>query len=134
MHGTKIEAIVAGLEEHLGLVIIEHGAKYEVVKKSRTNCKHRGTDHCKDCHDPANVTCPEWRYDYSGTTAFVPNKDIKEHLVKCNRSGLVPACVNCNHGSNHVALNGCTEHEGDYCKYIKSDIKCVPIKEDKQHG
>ena len=122
MHGTKIEAIVAGLEEHLGLVIIEHGAKYEVVKKSRNNCKHRDTDHTRLCTEPCSVTCPEWRYDHGGIT---------EQLVRCNHVGEDLQCMNCYHSSPHVELNGCASAVYDYCKYIDGNIKCVPIKGDK---
>ena len=116
---TKLEAILAGLEEHLGLVIIEHGAKYEVVKKSRGNCKHRGTDRTKQCIDPANVTCPKWQYDYGRITG---------HLVRCNHVGEDLMCINCYHSSPHVPMNLCATETTDYCKYINSNIKCVPIK------
>ena len=117
---TKLEAIVAALEEHLGLVVIEcKGGGYEIVKKGRQNCKHRGSGRTKDCTDCVNVPCPSWEH---GDT-------IGEHLVKCDHSGGHVACANCNHGANHVSLNGCATEAYDHCKHIGRSVKCKPIKE-----
>lgn len=117
---TKLQAIVAGLEEHLGLVVIEcKGGGYELVKKSRQNCKHRGTGHAKHCADPTNVPCPSWEY----------GKAISEHLVKCDHSGEHTVCANCNHGANHVGLNGCASTESDFCFHVRRNVKCKPLKE-----
>lgn len=117
---TKLQAIVAGLEEHLGLVVIEcKGGGYEVVKKSRQNCKHRGSKHTKDCADCVNVPCPSWEYENA----------IGDHLVKCSHSGQHTACANCNHGANHVELNRCVT-VGDMCKHVGYIVvKCKPIEE-----
>ena len=152
--GTKLEVIAKALDTFCGLVLIEEGTEYFIVKKGRETCRHRDTDHGKHCHDPANVPCGKWEYDESltapveaapvtcegCTTVYrsilkecpkcgaVPSESITDLLVRCDRAGEHTACVQCNHGSNHVGLNGCDTGAYDYCCHVNCAVKCVPIK------
>ena len=113
---NKIEAIISGLEEHLGLVLVEQGSEHKLVKKGHLNCEHHGTDYTRLCTEGVNVPCEKWEY---GTS-------ISEHLVKCSHSGKHTACVSCPHGSNHVALHDCTRHQSG-CIHIDSPVVCKRI-------
>ena len=126
--GTKIEVIAKALASFCNLKLIEEGGEYFIVKIERGTCRHRDTDHGKHCLDPANVPCSKWEHDKALT---IPSKGITDHLVRCNHAGTIQACVNCNHGANHVALNGCTEHKDERRHSPHSlAVKCVSIKED----
>ena len=121
--GTKIEAIAGALATFCGLKSIEEGSEYFIVKIERQTCRHRDTDHCAHCKDPANVPCSKWECDKT----LLETNSITDHLVKCNHVGAHTACISCNHGANHAALNGCATRR-DHCKFIDSAVTCVPIK------
>ena len=153
--GTKLGAIVAGLETFCGLKLIEEGGEYFIVKIGRETCRHRDTDHAEHCKDPANVPCSKWEHDESLTlttetepiacddciTVYdsahkkcpkcgsIPTEGITDHLVRCNHVGEHTACVQCGHSSPHVELNACASRR-DHCKFIDSAVTCILIKED----
>lgn len=122
--GTKIEAIAGALATFCNLKLIEEGGEYFIVKMERQTCRHRDTDHCAHCNDPANVPCSKWEYDKT----LLETNSITDHLVRCSHVGNHTACISCNHGANHAALNDCTEHD-DTCPHVAGTfVKCMPIK------
>ena len=62
MTPDKLNALIKYIEKRDNAEMTCQPEGYIMVKKSRNNCKHKGTNHTGYCDSGCGVTCEHWEW------------------------------------------------------------------------